>query len=669
MNVRPQLTRLGWGALPALPLIGVEVLLTGAWNRLGSGNGAALITLASMTVIMVITTTVMVWLYDRTLGQHWTPHVPSERRALQWFVAGPIASVLLILAGVPVPVSLVIGLLINGLLLLLTDRRMVWDAVMSAFAASAWYVVLHAVFGIRAAGDTNWLTIGPEPLGLTLLSIPLEHYILVAAVGAFVGPLYAATKRWRHPGPIADGHIVASKIAGVSAVLVLTSMAVAWLVLVYGVAPAVRIVTPEVGLATTPINTRLIVTFSRPIERDNLVLYIQPQIDGTWSFADQRSDRHEFRQATYTFDTTLAPDTRYEATITGVRSLWGMAGRDVTIGFTTAAAADIVSLSMDDPSGLDTSNGSGSVYLPDPCRALNVNLSVPNDGSAEFQFTVEPDLPITTTLSDDRAMYQLRVQPCWPIGTYHLQAERRTVLRDTLTDEVVAATEFLPALDTVLVVGQSVTTSAVSRVLAAVDASATYTPVRSQHILKVPMDFQDKPLSCEAAALKMALAGRGARVSENDIMRLVKYDPTPHRGNIWGDPDSAFVGNIFGRQNTTGYGVHWNPIAQAARRWKTATVLRRATVQDITKHLAAGHPVVIWGTLGRAYRNDWKTPKGKTIRAWKGEHARTVIGYYGTASNPTHFVINDPAAGRIVWSKATFQGNWSAFENSAVAVD
>jgi uncharacterized protein YvpB len=189
------------------------------------------------------------------------------------------------------------------------------------------------------------------------------------------------------------------------------------------------------------------------------------------------------------------------------------------------------------------------------------------------------------------------------------------------------------------------------------------------HVMPIALDYQDSPLSCEAAALKMALAGVGVRVTERQIMKIVGYDPTIRRNGVWGDPNRAFVGNIAGRQNTTGYGVHWDPIARAAKTWRNARVIKNITPSQVAIELAAGHPVVIWGTMGAAYQDHWKTPSKKLIAAWKGEHARTVIGYSGTTSTPVSFVINDPIAGRQTWSTRHLTTNLASFQNHAVVVE
>jgi len=196
----------------------------------------------------------------------------------------------------------------------------------------------------------------------------------------------------------------------------------------------------------------------------------------------------------------------------------------------------------------------------------------------------------------------------------------------------------------------------------------SFTTEQKRVVLNIALDYQDRALSCEAAALKMALNYYGLSVTESAIMAEVGYDPTIKSGSVWGDPNTAFVGNIDGSQNSTGYGVHWGPIARSAKKWRSASAFTNWTASRLAQAINDRHPVVIWGVLGNAYYDPWKTPGGTTIAAWKGEHARTVIGYTGSVKSPTSFIINDPIAGRITWSTSTLLNNWGTFSNSGVVV-
>jgi uncharacterized protein YvpB len=200
------------------------------------------------------------------------------------------------------------------------------------------------------------------------------------------------------------------------------------------------------------------------------------------------------------------------------------------------------------------------------------------------------------------------------------------------------------------------------------DLSFSFTTEPEVVKLAIASDLQDQALSCEAAALKMALAGKGVTVSESEIMTYVGFDPTPHSGATWGDPYEAFVGDIRGKQNTTGYGVYWGPIAHAANHWRPSEAFTGWTVPQITEEISKGNAIVVWGVYGSGYEDSWHTPAGKYIYAWKGEHARTVIGYVGSKDNPTQIILNDTYAGQIYWSRARFEQDWAIFGNAGVVV-
>ena len=199
---------------------------------------------------------------------------------------------------------------------------------------------------------------------------------------------------------------------------------------------------------------------------------------------------------------------------------------------------------------------------------------------------------------------------------------------------------------------------------------SVFNTVEDKVQLNIAQHYQEKALSCEAASLEMALSYRGLSTTETNIMDIVGFDPTAHVGNVWGDPNSAFVGDINGKQDSSGYGVYWGPIAKAANYYRPGSAaFTGGSVTTLTDALSAGNPIVIWGTFGAsAYADSWQTPSGTTISAWKGEHARLVTGFAGNPADPTTFYLNDPVAGKITWTKAELLANWGRFNNSGVIV-
>lgn len=189
-------------------------------------------------------------------------------------------------------------------------------------------------------------------------------------------------------------------------------------------------------------------------------------------------------------------------------------------------------------------------------------------------------------------------------------------------------------------------------------------------ILETSLDWQDYALSCEAACLKMALAKKGVFVSETEIMEKIGYDLTPHKGNVWGDPYEKYVGDIDGKMCKTGYGVYWDPVAKAAQNWREAEAFSGRNVQDLTREIKAGNPIIVWGVLPVGTLTDcsWYTSEGKYVLAFKETHVRLLIGFIGPKENPSKIILNDPLSGRLYWPVSYFLENWKVFDYSGVVI-
>lgn len=188
--------------------------------------------------------------------------------------------------------------------------------------------------------------------------------------------------------------------------------------------------------------------------------------------------------------------------------------------------------------------------------------------------------------------------------------------------------------------------------------------------LSVPMHRQERALSCEIAALKMALGYYNVDVSEQELVDMLPFDTKGPReeGNIWGDPQKGFVGDIDGKIPDGGYGVYEQPIAVIASSFRKAKVLENATIRDVAMEINSFHPVIVWGSLASGKDISWKTKDGQTIKAVFGEHARVAIGFSGTIENPKTIILLDPVYGKIYMSAKAFQKNWALLDNKAVVV-
>lgn len=198
-------------------------------------------------------------------------------------------------------------------------------------------------------------------------------------------------------------------------------------------------------------------------------------------------------------------------------------------------------------------------------------------------------------------------------------------------------------------------------------------------MLAVKLDYQDHRLSCEAAALKMALAYEGIAVDELTLIGYMSHDPRPAKFDpqgrllVWGDPAQAFVGNPDGHiESYTGYGVYNGLVARAAIRAGAHVVTSGSGLYGagvapsaIYDAVLTGHPVVAW--ISNTYHDvrlfRYAAYDGATVWYTLTEHAVTVVGV-----KPGAVLINDPWFGQAWHSKAQFESAYKTFGHMAVIV-
>ena len=209
--------------------------------------------------------------------------------------------------------------------------------------------------------------------------------------------------------------------------------------------------------------------------------------------------------------------------------------------------------------------------------------------------------------------------------------------------------------------------------------SPSPTPRPTQRVLAIKLDYQDHRLSCEAAALKMALTFEGIAVDELTLIKYMSNDPRPAKfdalGRLvaWGDPAQAYVGNPDGHiERYTGYGVYDAPVARAAIRAGAHFVTSGSGLYGtgispsaIYNAVLDGHPVVTW--ISNTYQDvrlyRYTAYDGATVWYTLTEHAVTVVGV-----RPDAVLINDPWFGQAWHPKTQFESAYRTFENMAVIV-
>lgn len=207
--------------------------------------------------------------------------------------------------------------------------------------------------------------------------------------------------------------------------------------------------------------------------------------------------------------------------------------------------------------------------------------------------------------------------------------------------------------------------------------ASLWSPPPADRVLDIAWRHQEHNLSCEAAALKMALSYYGIAADEMTLIgymtndrRPAVFDASGHLA-LWGNPNQGFVGDPNGKiQRYQGYGVYDAPVAAAAVRAGANVMvsgggLHGSAVKPGTLYEAVlrGHPAVAWisNTYHRVSLLHYTAYDGADVAYTLTEHAVTLIGV-----RPDAVLINDPWFGQAWHPKAQFESAYLTFDDMAV---
>ncbi len=195
----------------------------------------------------------------------------------------------------------------------------------------------------------------------------------------------------------------------------------------------------------------------------------------------------------------------------------------------------------------------------------------------------------------------------------------------------------------------------------------------SNVIAAVPYQQQIYELSCEEAALQMALAHQSLSSSQGRILGDLGVDGRHgyYSGSVlrWGNPYVNFVGDPNGSEVAlTGYGTYHSPIARVASAYG-ANVLRQGQgigASDIYRAVLQNHPVIAWVSFDWRYHppGAWLSFDGAWVQ-YQGpiEHAVTVVGV-----NDSSVYVFNPWFGPQWISKGSFEAAYATYSSMAVVL-
>jgi uncharacterized protein YvpB len=239
--------------------------------------------------------------------------------------------------------------------------------------------------------------------------------------------------------------------------------------------------------------------------------------------------------------------------------------------------------------------------------------------------------------------------------------------------------------------------------------------------LDYTLTLQKYSLSCEIAAMRAVYRALGYKRTEDQIITTLPFYNKPYdeTTGIWWDPDKEFVGLIDGSQSKkTGYGIYETAIEKNFHQelGKYLPTLKTEAWNEVTRpvdHTDATHlthlldtldtwwHVIIWwdwctnpahedGILGRdkkiltklhpiPWKNTcknwhinrdfiWKTPEGKEVVAFNGDHVFVLLWYIGKKEDPSHIIVWDTDTGRHIYPTNEWMRKWWHIENRSLVI-
>jgi LysM repeat protein len=172
----------------------------------------------------------------------------------------------------------------------------------------------------------------------------------------------------------------------------------------------------------------------------------------------------------------------------------------------------------------------------------------------------------------------------------------------------------------------------------------------------VPTYKQSRNLSCEFAAVHIATAAYGNAIPEDVYIANTPITKNPHKG---------YRGNIDGWWgNTDDYGIYAEALVPILNQWGfTGEVFySEGATGQLTAHLDAGHPVVVW--LGFWGDTRVRLTDDGTYSVASGTHVVTVWGY-----DEAGVYVSDPATATYrFFDWDTFIAMWTVLDGQSLAI-
>jgi uncharacterized protein YvpB len=167
---------------------------------------------------------------------------------------------------------------------------------------------------------------------------------------------------------------------------------------------------------------------------------------------------------------------------------------------------------------------------------------------------------------------------------------------------------------------------------------------------------QQRPLSCEYAAVSIATGALGSWVSEYDLEAVTPLSANPH----WG-----YRGNINGSWgNTDDYGIYADALIPGLNQFGFRGESFYGDPDDLMVSIDQGRPTLVWLGMWGDLSHDEYASDGSRYQLTKAMHVMVAYGY-----DEGGVYLSDPGTGTFLyydWS--TFNNMWQVMDGMALGI-
>ena len=167
---------------------------------------------------------------------------------------------------------------------------------------------------------------------------------------------------------------------------------------------------------------------------------------------------------------------------------------------------------------------------------------------------------------------------------------------------------------------------------------------------------QQRPLSCEYAAVAIATGALGSWVSEYDIEAATPLSANPH----WG-----YRGNINGAWgNTDDYGVYADGLIPGLNQFGFQGESFYGDPVDLRASIDLGRPTLVWLGMWGDLSHEEYASDGTRYQVTQAMHVMVAYGY-----DDAGVYLSDPGTGTLrFYDWATFNGMWQVMDGMALGI-